>query len=238
LTDDELRLLVSQACKVLYDQGQEHFHLGHVSARAPGADKIWVKPQGLGLGEITPDDVMAMDLDGNPLTEGQPLHREMPIHTEIYRRRPDVNCVVHTHPFYAAALAATTAEFQIVSQDGVHFVDGIGRYDKAELVVTKDEGERVAEALGNLRAVFLRNHGTAVVGPSVPVATYLAVSLDRSVRMQQAAASLGEVRPIPPDQVAGMVRYFANLYGDGIGNTWRYLLRQSGLRERQPGERG
>ena len=233
MTDDELRLLVSQACKVLYDQGQEHYHLGHVSARAPGSEKVWVKPQGLGLGEIRPEDVMAIDLDGNQLTEGQPLHREMPIHTEIYRRRPDVNCVVHTHPFYASALAATTAEFQIVSQDGVHFSDGIGRYESAELVVTKEQGEGVAAALGDYRAVLMRNHGTAVVGVSVPVATFLAVSLDRSIRMQQAAAALGEVRPIPPDQVAGMNRYFENLYGDGIGNTWRYLMRQSGLLERE-----
>lgn len=229
MTDDELRQLVSQACKILYDQGQEHFHLGHVSARAPGSETIWVKPQGLGLGEIRPEDVMAIDLDGNRLTEGQPLHREMPIHTEIYRKRPDVNCVVHTHPFYASALAATTADFQIVSQDGVHFSDGVGRYESAELVVTKEQGEEVATALGDLRAVFLRNHGTAVVGVSVPVAVYLAVSLDRSVRMQQAAAILGEVRPIPADQVAGMNRYFEDLYGDGITNTWNYLLRQSGF---------
>lgn len=222
-------MLVSQACKILYDQGQEHFHLGHVSARAAGSGKVWVKPQGLSLGEIAPEDVMAIDLDGNRLTQGQPLHREMPIHTEIYRRRPDVNCVVHTHPFYASALAATTADFKIVSQDGVHFSEGIGRYESAELVVTKEQGEGVAEALGDLRAVILRNHGTAVVGVSVPVAVYLAVSLDRSIRMQHAASMLGEVRPIPPDQVAGMNRYFENVYGDGIDNTWRYLLRQSGL---------
>jgi ribulose-5-phosphate 4-epimerase/fuculose-1-phosphate aldolase len=96
--------------------------------------------------------------------------------------------------------------------------------------VTKQQGEGVAEALGDLRAVLLRNHGATIVGVSVPVAVYLAVSLDRSVRMQQAAAMLGEVRPIPPDQVAGMNRYFANLYGDGISNTWNYLLRQSGFR--------
>ena len=70
MTDDELRLLVSQSCKILYDQGQEHFHLGHVSARAPGSETIWVKPQGLGLGEIRPEDVMAIDLDGNQLTQG------------------------------------------------------------------------------------------------------------------------------------------------------------------------
>ena len=229
MTDEELRGLVSQACKVLYDQGQEHFHLGHVSARAPGAETFWVKPQGLGLGEIQPEDVMACDLEGALLTKGRRLHREMPIHTEIYRRRADVNCVVHTHPFYAAALAATTAtELLMVSQDSVHFSGGIGRYESAELVVTKEQGVALADALGDRRAVVLRNHGIAVVADSVPLAVYLAVSLDRSVRLQLAAMQLGPVREIPPAEVEGMNRFFQNLYGAGITNTWEYLLRQSG----------
>jgi ribulose-5-phosphate 4-epimerase/fuculose-1-phosphate aldolase len=229
MTEDELRLLVSQACKILYDQGQEHFHLGHVSARAPGSEKVWVKPQGLGLGEIRPEDVMAIDLDGNRLTEGQPLHREMPIHTEIYRRRPDVNCVVHTHPFYASAMAATASDFLMLGQDSLHFSDGIGRYDSAEFVVSAQQGAALADALGDRRAVFLRNHGIAVVGSSVPLGTYLALSLERSVRMQIAATQLGPLRPMPPDEVASINHYLENSYGDALPNTWRYLLRQSGL---------
>lgn len=229
MTDDELRLLVSQACKILYDQGQEHFHLGHVSARAPGSEKVWVKPQGLGLGEIRPEDVMAIDLDGNRLTEGQPLHREMPIHTEIYRRRPDVNCVVHTHPFYASAMAATASDFLLLGQDSLHFSDGIGRYDSAQFVVTAEQGAALADALGDRHAVFLRNHGIAVVGSSVPWATYLALSLERSVRMQIAAMQLGRLRPMPPDEVAAINEYLATSYGDALPNTWRYLLRQSGI---------
>jgi L-fuculose-phosphate aldolase len=203
-----------------------------VSARAPGTEKVWVKPQGLGLGEIRPEDVMAIDLDGNRLTEGQPLHREMPIHTEIYRRRPDVNCVVHTHPFYASALAATTAELLLVGQDSLHFADGLGRYDSAEFVVTSEQGEGVAEALGDLRAVVLRNHGIAVAGDSVPLATYLAISLERSIRMQLAAIQLGPVHEMSAEEVRAINHYLATSYDDALPNTWSYLLRQSGLASR------
>lgn len=229
MSDQEMRELVSLACKVVYHQGQEHFYLGHVSAREPGSEKVWVKPSGLGLGEIEPEDVIAIDLDGNQLTEGRPAHKEMPIHTEIYRARPDVNCVVHTHPFYAAAYAAAQAKFEYVSQDGVLFADGVGHYRHAPLVVTRQQGEDLAKALGSHKAVVLKNHGIAVVGESVPDAVFLALSFDRSLRMQQAALQFGPIDPIPADEVAEMNRYFATSYGGRIETTWEYLLRQAGL---------
>ena len=106
----ELRQLVVDSCHILFNEGQEHFHLGHVSAREPGSNLICVKPTGIGLGEITLDDVAVMTIDGEKVEGPRPLHHEMPIHTEIYRRRPDVNCVVHTHPFHAAAFSSAAAE--------------------------------------------------------------------------------------------------------------------------------
>jgi L-ribulose-5-phosphate 4-epimerase len=97
----ELRELVASACRILHNEGHEHFYLGHVSAREPGSNLVCVKPAGIGLGEVaSADDVVVMDLDGRKIEGARPLHHEMPIHTEIYRRRPDVNCVVHTHPFF------------------------------------------------------------------------------------------------------------------------------------------
>jgi L-fuculose-phosphate aldolase len=175
---------------------------------------------------------MAIDLDGNQLTQGQPLHREMPIHTEIYRRRPDVNCVVHTHPLYTSALAATEGRLLMVGQDSLLFADGIGFHDSPEFVVTRALGEQVAEALGHRRAVLLRNHGVAVAGDSVAHATYLTLSLERAVRSQVAALQLGAVREMSTDEVRSITGYLDTSYHDALPNTWGYLLRQSGLASR------
>jgi len=224
--------MVSHACKVLYAAGQEHFYLGHVSAREPGSAKIWVKPSGLGLGEIEPDDVVACDLDARQLEGKRALHHEMPIHTEIYRRRPDVTCVVHTHPFHTAAYASADAEFQMVSQDSVLFAGGVGHYDSATLVVTREQGERLATALGDTNAVVLKNHGIAIADQSVEGAVFLALSFDRSLRMQHAAGQFGAVDPIPEHEVNEMIDYFTASYGGRIQTTWNYLLRQAGLAAR------
>lgn len=223
----ELRQLVVDACHILYNEGQEHFHLGHVSAREPGSSLIAVKPSGIGLGEVGGEDLALMTIDGEKLDGPLPLHHEMPIHTEVYRRRPDVTCVVHTHPFHAAALSAAAAELQMVSQDSVLFAEGVGRYPSAVLVVTPEQGRRMAECLGDRKLVVLKNHGIAVAAPSVQDATFLAVSFDRSIRMQLAARQLGEIDPIPPEQVREMNAYFGGSYQGRIETTWQYLLRMA-----------
>ena len=125
----DVRQLLVDSCRILAANGQEHFAFGHVSAReAPGADRFWFKGRGLGLGEITLDDLVLLDLDGNQLGGTRPVHDEYPIHAEIFRARPEVTCVVHTHPFESAALAATAWDFRMVGQDAVNFWNGVGRY--------------------------------------------------------------------------------------------------------------
>src|SRR5438067_1078689 len=164
MKDQELRERLALACRVLFHEGHEHFYFGHLSARATTGDAIWVKPAGLGLEEVRAADVALMDYDGRQLEGEHRLHQEMPIHTETYQRRPDVQAIVHTHPFYAAALSASQAGVAMVGQDSLPFAEGVGDYRSAELVMTVEQGRAVAEALGERRAVLMRNHGITVAG--------------------------------------------------------------------------
>jgi L-fuculose-phosphate aldolase len=224
----DLRGRAAEACRILAANRQEHFYLGHVSVReAPHSDRYWIKPTGIGLGEVVPDDLVLVDLNGQRVSGTRPLHHELPIHSEIYRRRPDVNCVVHTHPFYSAAFAAAAADFRMVSQDSVLFAEGVGSYDSAILVVTVDQGRRLAEALGSHWLVVMRNHGITAVAETVERATFLAVSFDRSLQIQAAAASFGSLSEISPDEVIAMNDYFRGSYGGREEATFAYLLRQS-----------
>ena len=227
--NDQTRDLIAAACRILFHEGQEHLYLGHVSARPEaGADRFWIKPTGMGLGEVTADDLVLVDLDGNRLAGEQPLHHELPIHAEIYRRRPDVMAVVHTHPLHASALAASNGTVRMVSQDSVPFAAGVGWYDSAELVVTPGQGAAMAEALGDRALVVLRNHGFAAADGSVEGAVVLAVGFERSLRVQLLAAQLGEVVEIRPDELASMVDYFARSYGNRTRITFEYLRRRAG----------
>jgi L-fuculose-phosphate aldolase len=224
--DHDLRERLALACRLLHHEGHEHFYLGHLSARASEDGLVWVKPGGLGLEEVVAEDMLLMDLDGRLVEGTRRLHNEMPIHTEIYKHRADVQAIAHTHPFFASALASTNARVEMVSQDSIFFARGVGVYPSAELVTTVEQGQRLALALGDLRAVLLRNHGIAVAGDSIEHATILAISLERSCRLQVAAAQLGELAPIPPEQVERMQRGFEEGYAGRNQALWSYLVRK------------
>jgi ribulose-5-phosphate 4-epimerase/fuculose-1-phosphate aldolase len=227
----DVRQRIAEACRILFAHGQEHFYLGHVSAREqPGSSRFWVKPTGIGLGEVEPEDLVLLDLDGRRVRGSNPIHHEMPIHAEIYRARPDVQCVVHTHPFHAAAFAASTADFRMVTQDSVLFADGFGWYDSAILVVTPEQGRGVAEALGSHKLVVLKNHGIAAADDTIESATFLAVSFERSLHVQATAAAFGPIREISPEEVRAMNDYFASSYGGRVEVTFEYMLRQADQR--------
>lgn len=220
----DLRTKLATGCRILAAEGHEHYFLGHVSVRVPGdKDQILVKPTGMGLGDVTAHDLIVINLDGQLVEGTNRPHQEMPIHTQIYRRRPDVNCVVHTHPPAASAFSASDAEFAFVSQDSVLFDDGVARYEEPQLIVTPEAGARVAEALGSRSVVVMRNHGITVVGSSAESAIFGAVSFERSLRVQLSAAQFAELVTMRPEDVRAMADYFATSYAGRVESAWAYL---------------
>jgi len=196
---DALRRQIAWAGRILATEGYADLTLGHVSARVPGSDHFLIKRKGVAIDEVEPGDVVEVDFEG-VLRDDEPvdLHLEMVIHAEIYRARPDVGAVVHGHPLYITALAATDGSLEMLTHDAVLFTDGIGRFeDSVDLITEPEEGAAVARALGARRAVMLRNHGVVVVGKDVPWAVLAAVTLERAVQIQTIARSLGTLRPIP-----------------------------------------
>jgi L-fuculose-phosphate aldolase len=209
---------VAIACRVIALEGYVDLTLGHVSARNPGERTIWIKRKGVGLDEVEPSDVIALDIDDPAALESADYHLESVMHTEVYRLRPDVGSVVHGHPVYGTALGSTDGELQLLTHDAVLFADGIGAYDDGpELIVDRDQGRRVALALGSRRAALLRNHGVVIVGSDVRWAVLAAVTLERAIRLQSIATMLGQPRPIPQGDAE---RLLPQKYQDGFLNEY------------------
>jgi L-fuculose-phosphate aldolase len=198
VTTDQLRERVAIACRLIAMEGFTDLTLGHVSARLPGQRTIWIKRKGLALDEVDPEHVIPLDLDDpDAFLRNRDYHLESVMHTEVYRARPDVNAVIHGHPLYGTALGATDGSLRYMTHDAVLFTDGLGIYDDGPALVTeKGQAVRVAEALGTRRAALLRNHGVVIAGEDVRWAVLTAVTLERAIRFQAIAASLGEPHPI------------------------------------------
>ena len=215
-----LREQVAWACRILALEGYADLTLGHVSARPAGGDTIYIKRKGVALDEVEPDDVVDLD---DPTAE---LHLETILHTEIYARRPDVGAVVHGHPPFATAFGATNAELELLTHDAVLFAEGVAFFEEsAELITERAQGRAVAEALGSRRALILRNHGVVVADKDVRWAVLSAVTLERAIRLQRIASTLGELRPISKEVAKGL---FADKYQERfLDEYWAAWIRQA-----------
>jgi L-fuculose-phosphate aldolase len=231
-----LREQVAWACRILALYGQGDLTLGHVSARRPGGDSYYMKAKGLGLDEVRPEGLVGLDLNGKRVWGDGELHLEAPLHTAVYRLRPDVGAVVHTHPPFATALGATRAGLEFVNHDALLFPEGVATFEEIpELITMPLQGEAVARALGSRRAVLMRNHGVLVVGQDVPWAVYAALTLERAVQIQLIATGLGPLSPIPLELVPRL--HQEKYRNEFVGQYWEYLVRKvrrQGLAEGMP----
>jgi L-fuculose-phosphate aldolase len=225
-TAQSLREQVAWACRILALEGYADLTLGHVSGRPVGEDIVQIKRKGVALDEVDADDVIELDLahDGVRLTPE--MHLEAVLHTEVYKARPDVGAVVHGHPPFATAFAATGAALEMLTHDSVLFSDGVAVFEEtSEMITEVAQGQAVAEALGDLRALVLRNHGVLVVGKSVPWAVLTALTLERAIRLQSIAQTLGTLRPIAPDRAREMVAdKYQDRFVDEYWSAWTRRL--------------
>ena len=231
-----LREQVAWACRILALDGYVDLTLGHVSARRTGEQTLFIKRKGVALDEVAPEDVVPLDLEADQADAGPDMHLEAVIHTEIYKLRPDVGAVVHGHPPFATALGATEARIEFLTHDAVLFPNGVSVYEEtADLITEPQQGRAVAQALGHRRALLLANHGVVAVGKDVPWAVLAAITLERSVRIQSIARSLGALRSI---SAASAERLHTSKYQDHLVEeywaSWIRRVRRAGQAEGMP----
>ena len=160
-------------------------HNGHCSARRD-AGSFYINSGASVRGALTVRDVVTVDLDGN-LVEGSarpPL--EFHIHSEVYRARPDVHAVMHTHPQWSTFLTMVGVPFKPVYAQGVLLGD-IPLMDSPLSVNTKAMGERLAATLGSGPAVLLKAHGAVIVGADIVECFALAAYVEENAYRQYMA---------------------------------------------------
>jgi L-fuculose-phosphate aldolase len=235
---NEIKQQMIWAGKVLVAEGQDDFTRGHISFRlTDNPSRFFMKPHSLGLDEITLENILTIDLDGNVVAGTARRHSEVYIHSEILKQRPDVHCVVHTHPPYCVALSATGRPMRAYSQPGALFYEALGVYtDTINLIRTHEMGAGVAKALGSHRAVLLKNHGVAVVGASIAEAVVSAIMLENAAMVQMTAEAAGDPVPEFPRADIEKLKHDIGRVEQFVVN-FDYLVRRVQRREAVPQER-
>jgi ribulose-5-phosphate 4-epimerase/fuculose-1-phosphate aldolase len=207
MTHDELRQLLVLGGRILVAEGQDDFTRGHISVRLPDDPaRFLMKPHSVGLDEITAANILTIDLDGEVIAGTGRRHSEVYIHSEVYKARPDVSCVIHSHPPYAVALSATGRPMRALSQGGALFRDALGVYaESISLIRSAAMGAAVARALGLHRAALLKNHGVVVAGGTIEETVICALMLESAAKVQMIAEAAGEpVAEFPKDDIENL----------------------------------
>jgi L-fuculose-phosphate aldolase len=165
-------------------------HSGHGSVRRD-TESFYVNSAASTRSALTTGDLVAVDLDGNLVEGGATPPLEFHIHSEIYRIRPDVHAVLHTHPQWSTFLTMVGEKYRIVYAQGALLGD-IPLVDSPLSVNTRPMGQRVAAALGKGPAVLLRSHGAVVVGSDIVECFALAAYLEENAYRQYMAMQIGE----------------------------------------------
>ncbi|RYG73141.1 class II aldolase/adducin family protein [Lentibacillus lipolyticus] len=178
---------------------------GHITYRDPEfPDHLWVNPYGLSFHKIKASDLVLVNRDGQVVKGKYSVHKSAyAIHAAVHEARPDVIASAHAHSVYGKTWSVSGRLLDPLTQDACAFYGDHSVLDTfSGVVFDENEGQNVARALGNNKAVFLKNHGHLTVGQSVDSAIFWFITMERSCQAQLLAESAGIAQPIDEENAA------------------------------------
>jgi ribulose-5-phosphate 4-epimerase/fuculose-1-phosphate aldolase len=235
MNSSALREQVAQSCRILGKLNLTKEPSGHVSARVPGEERVFIKargPEESGLRFVTARDIITVDFSGKKVAgdDGLESPQEVFIHTWLYKTRPDVQCVVHVHPL--TVVLFTICNKPLLPLFGAYdpsslrlLVEGLATYPRSITVSNERLGEEFSHAMGQKRACLMRGHGITSVGPNVEEATLTAIKINELAEVNYRASLLGTPEPIPQEEIDIMVGGARGRSSAHGGSNWRYYCK-------------
>jgi L-ribulose-5-phosphate 4-epimerase len=218
MTADTIAAMCRTVCDLhaeLVRYGLVAWTAGNVSGRVPGTDRFVIKPSGIGYEELSPEAIVVCDLDGALVDGDLAPSSDTAAHAYVYRHRPDVGGVVHTHSTYATAWAARGEPIPCVLTAMADEFGGEIPVGPFALIGDESIGRGIVATLDGHRspAVLMQNHGVFTVGPDARAAVKAAVMCEDVARTVHIARQLGEPLPIEAADVDRLYERYQNVYG-------------------------
>ena len=225
--DDQIRLDIACACRILANEGMDDGLAGHISVRIPGTEEFWITPWGLYFDEMTASEIVRIDATGKVLEGKHPVNFAVVIHLAIHEARPDAGAIVHTHPPHTTAFSALGRELEPFDQIGAFIFEDQAVYPEfTGSVYTMEAARPIAAVVGAKRIAILKNHGLITIGPNLMAALGDTLIAERAARIQilatQAGARSAETIAADVARQTKEVNIRPSVYED----MWRALMRR------------
>ncbi|TKA29866.1 hypothetical protein B0A50_03230 [Salinomyces thailandicus] len=198
---------LAAAYRVFAERGFDEGVAGHISVRDPIlTDHFWLNPLSMHFSQISVSDLILVDEAGAVVVGDQPINAAaFAIHSEIHKARPDIHAACHAHSVYGKAWSVFGQELDMMTQDSLRFWRSHTVYEQfGGVVLEREEGRRIAECLGQGKAVILQNHGLVTVGTTIDSAAFWFLSLDKTCHAQllvdAAAQGSGRKQTLIPEE--------------------------------------
>jgi ribulose-5-phosphate 4-epimerase/fuculose-1-phosphate aldolase len=207
----KVRVDLAACYRLVAQNGWTDLIFTHISARVPGTDHHYLlNPFGLAFDEVMASNLVKIDLEGNKLDASEHrIHKAgFVIHSAVHQARADANCIIHLHTTAGMAVSALQCGLLPLTQHAMLFTGKVGYHESEGLALDLAERERLSRDLGDNCVLFLRNHGTLVVGSTVPEAFSMMWHLEQACKAQMMALASGQPLNQPP---AGIPEAIARL---------------------------
>ncbi|AJY75424.1 class II aldolase/adducin family protein [Paenibacillus beijingensis] len=203
--DDRVKQDICEIGRRVYEKGFVAANDGNISVRT-GEDEIWITPTGVSKGEMTPDMLIKVNLQGEVLHGRLKPTSEMKMHLKVYEKRSDIRAVIHVHPPYATAFAIAGIPLdQATMPESVVL---LGTIPVAEYATpsTEDVPKKIEQYVAGHNGVLLENHGALTWGRDLRSAYYLMESLEFCAKINWIANQMNGMRELSVEQVAELVQ--------------------------------
>jgi L-fuculose-phosphate aldolase len=199
---------IALSCRFLADQGHARTLAGQISLREDDGS-FWTTGFASGFADASVSSLVRVDTDLRVLEGRDIANPATRFHLWVYAKRPDVRCIVHTHPPHASALAMSGKPLIVSHMDMMMFHDDLAQLSEWPGVpIANEEGVIISEALGGKSSLLLANHGILTVGDTLEKAIYLAANLEYAAELQYLCTSSGSAPKEVPARLAREARKF------------------------------
>ena len=214
------------AARILAAEGHSGGLAGQITARAKDTGHFLTLAIGIGFDEACAANFICIDDDLNVVDGKGVPNPATRFHLWIYRHRPDVQAIIHTHPPAVSALSMIGNPLVVAHMDMTMFQDDCAYLpDWPGLPIGDEEGRIIADQLQDKRSILLANHGLITTGTSIEEATYLAVYFERAAALQLAASAAGKIIPVDPEKAREAGAFL--LKAPIVNATFAYLARRA-----------
>lgn len=213
----DYKKLIIESGKKMYNEGFTIETWGNISARDPETDLIYLTPSGMDYLICTPDDVVVCNIKGEIVEGIRKPTIEKELHLSIYRNRPEVNAVVHTHPIYSTVFSCMGEDIPLLIDEAAQTLGNTVKTSKYALPGTVELADECIKALGKeANACLLQSHGAVCVGENMEGAFKVAKVLEVTAEIYQLIrATGGKPIPLSHDNIEAMKEFVKFRYGQG-----------------------